>query len=255
MGILNFDARSVAPQIGLDPVPDNWYRVAIMKSNIVSTSKGDGGMLKLEMSILDGQFQGRSLFWNLNLFNPSAQAVEIAYKQLSAIQHVIGVMNVNDQQAPDNAVPMLHNIPFYVHAIVVKGDKGQMNNMVGVKDINGNEPGKQQQQPVAPQGPAPGGWAAPGPTGPAVAPAAPGGWQAPAPAGQPVQGGTAPGGWSPPGQPAPAAPPPAQGPGSWGPPQGQPAQATQPTPIAPGGWTPPAAGGAPPPNAPWGRPG
>lgn len=251
MGVLNFDARSVAPQVGLDPVPDNWYKVVIMKSNIKPTNAGDSGMLALEMPIIEGQFQGRTLFWNLNLFNKSQQACEIAQKQLSAICHVVGQFNVQDQQTPDAATPMLHNIPFYVHAAIGKNQSGAPNNnIVGVRDINGNEPGKQGQgAPMAAPAPA----------------QQPGGWQQPAPqAGAGPAGGSAPGGWSPP---APAAP--ATAPGSWGPPQGQPAPAAQPAPAqggwqapgpatapaapAPGGWTPPAPGGAPPAAAPWGR--
>lgn len=242
MGMLNFDARTVQPAVTLTPLPEGWYKVRIAKSNLKQTAKGDGGYLELQCEVLEGQYQGRILYWNLNLFNPSQQATEIAYKQLSAICHVIGVFGVQDQNIPDQVVPSMHNIPFMVWAVVGQGTQGPINNIRGCKDINGNDPGKQGQGPGQPmpmqQPPAFGG---PSPQQ--------GGWQAPG-----GQGGTAPAGWAPqPNQPATHAAPTGPGGQPWqagqsqqpqanwqqpqGQPQGQPAPAWQQQPQGqPGGW-------------------
>jgi uncharacterized protein DUF669 len=258
MALLQFDARTVAPQVSLEPIPQNWYKVAVIKSNIKPTSAGDSGLLELICQVLEGQYQGRLLYYNLNIFNKSQQATEIAYKQLSALCHVVGQYQVQDQNAPDHAVPMLHNIPFYANVVIAQGTKGPINNIVGLRDVNGNEPGKQGmgpqggmpgQQPGgfgAPAGAPPGGFQ-PQQAGPAggMAPggAHPGGWQAPpnqapgwgggAPAGGP-QPGPGPQQWGPPqgGQPGPGAQPQQQ---QWGPPNT--AQPTQPAQGQPGGWT------------------
>lgn len=247
MGMLNFDARTVAPSVGLDPVPEGWYKTVISKSNIKATKDNESGYLELILSIIEGQYQGRILYWNLNLWNKSQQATEIAYKQLSAISHVTGVFQVNDQpNAQDNATPMLHNIPFMTHAIVKHGNSGPQNEIKGVKDLAGNDPGKQGQgggppmgqpvqQPAQPAQPPAQAWGQPQgqPAAPpaATAPAQPA-WGGGAP--QTAAPGPAPGGWQPQGQPAQPAQPPAQ-------PQGQPS------------WQPPGQGGAAQPAAaPWG---
>lgn len=199
MGLLNFDARTVAPFVGFDPLPEGWYRVVINKSNIRQTKSGDSGMLVLELLVIEGQYKDRILFYNLNLWNTNTQATEIAYKQLSAIMHVIGVMTIQDSPAADSMAVGLHNIPFFIHAVIVTGEKGTLNNIKGVKDVNGNDPKVQPMVQAQPSAPAPGfGSQAPAPapaqpsggpswssgtnTAPAVAPA----WAAPAPSqGQP----------------------------------------------------------------------
>lgn len=276
----SFDARTVAPQMGFEPVPQDWYKVIIRKSNIKPASNNPANsMLILSCEIMEGAQKGKFIEWNLNLFHTtSAQAVEIAYKTLSAICYVTGQFQVTAQQGPDNATPMLHNIPFYVFAVITQGANGPLNNIRGIKDINGNEPGKtgggQMQQPAAPPNFGPG---QPGPAQPSTM-VAPGGWQGqPGPGqGQPQgqqwapQGGqpAAPqsGGWQ--AGPGPGAAPQGQPQGGyqqpgpapqgqqWGPPQGQ-------QPAAPQGqqWQPPGqgqpAGGPPPGGAPgapaWGR--
>lgn len=257
--LLNLDLRTIPPQTNLEPVPESWYKVVIRKSNFKPTKDGANGMLEFQMEIIEGQYTGRFLFWNLNLFHQSSQqAVEIAHKQLSAIGHVIGQYTVQDQAVADNVLPNFHNVPFFVHVVISQGNNGPINNIRGVKDINGNEPGKQGQGPQPPQGPAPG--VAPAWGGQTMI-AAPGGYQAPPPAAQPpgqpfaqpgmapppAQGpGVAPGpapapawGGQPQGQPQPGPAPAAQpGQPQWGapamPPQGQP---QQPQPPAAGGWS------------------
>lgn len=273
MSLLNVDLRQIQPQTALTPVPDGWYKVIIRKSNLKETAKKDGGYLELQNEIIEGPHTGRIIYWNLNLFNNSQQAVDIAYKQLSAIGHCLGIYNVQDQNVPDAFVPMLHNSPYFIWVITPTGSN--LSNVKGCKDINGNDPGKQGQgggmaQPGGmpagvPQG-APGGgqagWVAPGGQGGTAAPGyagpgggAPGGFTAPggAPYGAPAapvnpgaqpwqQGGAPQGGGAPAGAPG----------GNWqqGPAPGGPA----PGGPAPGGWQQggaPAPGGAPPAGQAW----
>lgn len=279
----SFDARSVdtANAFGAQSVPEGWYRVIIRKSNFRPTRDTTGAMIALEMEIVEGELRGRPLFWNFNIVNNSEKAVEIAYKQLGALSQILGQYNLVNQGVQDHCLPMLHNQPFFVHAVVAQGNNGPINNIKNIRDNNGVEPGKAaagpiHQQPAAappyvgpspaPQpGPtfggtpampsqvsAPGGWAPPAgsPAVPAGTPA-PGGWQSgPAPAPQtnpapPPQGYGAPPQATPPqGQPVPPQP----GGPAW---NASPAQAAPP----PGGaaWTPP--GGGAPPTAPQGQPG
>lgn len=271
---LNFDASTVAPNTGFEPVPEGWYNVAIRESEIKPTKDGEGAYLQLKAIVIDGPHANKPIFIRLNVQNKNKQAVDIAYGELSAICHVTGVYRVQDSS-------QLHNIPFQVRVVVTKGENGNSGNDVkAYKDAMGNDPGKagaapagnagafggMQQQPPAQQGfgvqpgaapafggaPAqpPAGWGAPAQPGPAQG-QPPAGWgqqpaQQPGPAQQP------PAGWGAPAQgqqPAPGGNP------AWG--GGAPTQAAQQPPAqpGPGGWTQqqPPAGGAPG-DAPWGAP-
>jgi hypothetical protein len=241
----SFDARTINPEnaFGGGAFPEGWYKVRISKSNIKPTNSDpqNSGKLELQCEVIEGGMQGRVYYWNLNVFNKNPQAVEIAYKQLAALCAVTGQYQVSAQQGVDTAVPMLHNIPFYLQLVVVPGQTGPINNVKGIRDINGNEPGKTgsgppMQQPAPPNvGPAGGpSWGSPGaPQAPSQM-SAPGGWS-PGPA-APAAGAPAGGGWSTGPAPGPA---PAGGPGGWG------GVSSGPAPAGPGPGGPSWGGGAP----------
>lgn len=211
MGLINVNLRQIPPALTLTPVPDGWYKVRIVKSNIKTTAKGDGGYLELQHEVLEGAHQGRIIYWNLNLFNPSNTASEIAYKQLSAIGHCLGVYDLQDQNTPDAIVPQLHGQPYFIWVVVGQGNQGPINNVRGCKDINGNDPGKGAGGGAAPMPMQQPQW---------------GGAQ-PQPSFAPGGGGTAPAGWTPqPANPAPTATPQGPGGGAW-----QPGTNTQPQPA------------------------
>lgn len=228
MTALNFNARTVAPNSGTpDPVPAGWYNVMIDQSEEKPAGSGNGSYLELRFNVLDGQYAGRKLFHRLNLKNQNAQAVEIAFGQLSAICHAVNVLDVPDSQ-------VLHGIPLKVKVKVRQGgpklDKqtgqptGEMyepsNDISKFDNINADTSGANVQQPAGPQHGAPTGYAPPP-------------FQAP-PQGQPQGYAPQGGGFAPQGQPQggfqpqyqpqqpPAQQPPAQQP--W---QGQPAQQPQ----------------------------
>lgn len=180
MATLNFDARTVAPQVGFEVLPAGWYNVIVDESEMKPTKAGDGAYLKLRYSILDGAAAGRKIFGNINLQNGNPQAVEIGLKQLSAVAHAVGVLLVQDSQ-------QLHNIPLKIKLKIRTDKSGEyepQNDITQWKNIN---------EPTETAAPAAG---APAFAQPAAQPAAPS-WQQPAaaPAGQPA--------WA--GAPAPAA--------------------------------------------------
>jgi hypothetical protein len=105
MASLNgFNAAEVEPSKGFDPLPVGKYLAAIVDSDMKTTSAGTGEYLKLTFEVMDGEFKGRKLFANLNLDNPSDEAVGIARAELSAICRAVGVL------APQDSVE-LHNVP------------------------------------------------------------------------------------------------------------------------------------------------
>lgn len=196
---LNFDARTVAPATGVsDPLPAGWYNVQITDSEMKPTKDGSGAMLVLTFSVLDGNYVNRKLWSRLNLRNNNATAVEIAYKDLSAICHSVGVLQVQDSAE-------LHGKPMKVKVSVraATAEYEASNDIKAYKNINENVGGATAGGPPPGFGAAPAGFApqqapamqqqapqfaAPAPT-PAQAPAPT--WQPPAAqqpwAGAPVQ--------------------------------------------------------------------
>lgn len=98
MAQLNFDASSVEPSQPMELLPPGDYEVQIVKSEMRATRNGDGQFLWLEFEILSGMAKGRRLWEQLNLVNPNAQAQAIAQRQLSAICHAIGRLQVADSE-------------------------------------------------------------------------------------------------------------------------------------------------------------
>lgn len=220
MSQLNFDATRVQPSTGIpDPIPAGWYNAIIDESEMKPTRSNDGAYLSLRFNVIDGQFAGRKVFARLNLRNANPVAQEIAYKDLSAIAHAVGVLHVQDSQ-------QLHGIPLKIKVSVRKGD-GNYDDSNEVKAYrNVNDPGSSAPQAVMPaaapsQPAAPQGWNAAPPAQPAFVPPQP----AFVPPAQPQQA------WNAPPAAAPMAPPAA--------PMAPPAApAAQPM-AAPGGATPP----------------
>lgn len=184
---INFNAATVAPSKPLDPIPSGWYNARVTDSKMEPTSKNDGQLLKLELTILDGPFAGRKVFDRLNLVNNNPTAVQIAYETLSAICHATGVIQLQQSTAE------LHNIPLKVK-VKLKGPEVYVQDGIQKQSDGGNEVKGydhiNSDRQVGPSGPvtaggvagAPAGvppWAGAAPAGPA-APVAPA--QVPAPA-------------------------------------------------------------------------
>lgn len=125
MASLNgFNAAEVEPNEGFDPVPAGEYVAAIVESEEKATSAGTGSYIKLKIQILDGPHKGRKLFENLNLNNPSQQAVQIARGTLSAICRAAGVLQPKDTVE-------LHNIPVLIKVGMRKReDTGELQNRI-----------------------------------------------------------------------------------------------------------------------------
>lgn len=237
-----FDASKVTPQQGVGGHPPGRFPFTITNTSARENKDKTGAMLVVEMTSDVGRIENR-----YNIWNASAQAVEIAQKELSALCHAVGIFRVTFPRLPDNSYDMANAARELrggrgIMEVAPQTDKqGQPNGYMEVKkvfDAAGNEPGKQgsapqpqaagwgnnnqpqaQPQPQANPNPQPQGWA-PGPNG--------------GPAQQQQQQ------------------PPAQQPQGWGQPTN--AAPQQPSPSQPGNaqqWQP--GGGAPNAAPPWGK--
>lgn len=118
MAVINFNASQVDPYEGnFDPIPPDWYVMAVVESEVKPNSAQTGSLLILTYQILDGAFKGRKMFENLNVQHPNSTAVEIAYKKLSSICRATGIINLQNSE-------QLHNVPFKAKVKIrpAKGD-------------------------------------------------------------------------------------------------------------------------------------
>lgn len=130
--VLNFDASQIAPDSGVqDPVPAGWYNTVIDQSELKPTKDGTGNYLEIRHNIIDGAHAGKKVYGRLNLRNANPTAQEIGYKQLSAVCHAVGVLQVQDSA-------QLHNIPLKIKVKVraASGEYEASNEIVSWKNIN-----------------------------------------------------------------------------------------------------------------------
>lgn len=113
---INFDANTVKPRTGFDPVPNGDYRAMIVESAVKDTKDKQGKYIQLNWQILDGDYKGKIVFDRLNVQNPSETAQKIGQEQLSAVCHATGVLKLS-------STAQLHNIPVMIK-VRVKEEKG-----------------------------------------------------------------------------------------------------------------------------------
>lgn len=166
-----FNASDVDPSVAgnTDPFPAGWYKMMITDGEQKATKSGNGDWyLNLTFEVVEGEYKGRKCWKMLNLQNKNETAMEIAYRELSAICHAVGVLQIQDTQ-------QLHNLPMYCQVKVTppqpKND-GSGGEYPAKNEINGYQPIDAQPQ-SAPQSPpaAPAAPAAPASSAPAPEPA------------------------------------------------------------------------------------
>lgn len=137
----NFSANSVAPSTPMDLLPPGEYVVQIIASEMRPTKAADGSeYLWMEMDIIQGEYTNRKLWTRLNLKNHNAATVESAYRDLSAICHATGQLEISNTE-------MLHYKPMVV-VVKVKPPKNgyeASNEIKGYKSMAGGAPAQQSQ--------------------------------------------------------------------------------------------------------------
>lgn len=143
-----FDANNVDP-VNFDRVPTGLYKAAITESEILQNKNQNGHHLKLHFEVVEGEHAGSVIVEQLNLWNPSQRAAQIASGQLSAIARAVNVMQFED-------TAMLHNKPMMIK-VVHKNDAqhGEQNEIKSYKSVttdpNVPSPGKTFVEQNAPQ--------------------------------------------------------------------------------------------------------
>lgn len=94
----SFDATNVAPAEDFAPIPVGDYPAMIVDSDVKPTKARTGHYAELVFEVTEGKYKGRKVWARLNLDNPNAKAVEIAQRELSAICHAVGKLQIQDTQ-------------------------------------------------------------------------------------------------------------------------------------------------------------
>lgn len=156
-----FNPRSVQPASadgGGGQLPVGEWPVVITGHDIKATQNdSNAGMLVLDLQITQGPHTGQTGKWRLGIYHTNPQTKEIAFRQLSSLCYVVGWM----QDLVD--VSVLHGKQFLAVIQPQTTEEGRAKGYTqvqGVKDMNGNDPGKQHQQTQQqqPQGGPPQGW-------------------------------------------------------------------------------------------------
>jgi hypothetical protein len=79
-----------------DLIPDGWYTATITKAELGMTKAGTGTKIDMRYDITGPTHEGRVIFGNLNIRNPSQEAEEIGRQQLGEIMRAIGLAKVED---------------------------------------------------------------------------------------------------------------------------------------------------------------
>jgi len=91
-----FDSSQFDPMGDYDLLKPGKYPVEIEEASVQPTKAGNGHYIKLKLRVIDGEYSNRVLFDNLNIDNPSQQAVEIAKRTLSAICGALNIGKIKD---------------------------------------------------------------------------------------------------------------------------------------------------------------
>lgn len=118
----------------IDTVPDGWYPVQIVNSEIKPTKTPGGARLNLQFKVLQGDFAGRVIFGGYNVQNSNPVAVSIAMEELAELSRAVKVPVWNDTE-------QLHGIPFNLKVKVVKqegyDDKAEPKQYKAIEDMAG----------------------------------------------------------------------------------------------------------------------
>jgi hypothetical protein len=114
-----------------DLLPPGWYNATIASAEVAKTKAGSGEYIKLRYDITGPTHQGRAVFGNLNIRNPSAEAERIGRQQLGELMRAIGLARVTDTD-------QLVGGALSIKVAVRKSDQyGDQNDVRGFKAIGG----------------------------------------------------------------------------------------------------------------------
>jgi hypothetical protein len=126
-----FKADELPEPQSFDPIPGGEYTATVTRSELKQTKAGTGQYISLGWQVEGPSHQGRIVFDNININNPSEKAEEIGRRQLNELLRAIGMARVSDT---DELIGSTCVIRVGVEKSEQYGDK---NNVKGYKALNG----------------------------------------------------------------------------------------------------------------------
>lgn len=140
MARFGFNAFDYEPDTGAgggsyDPIPEGEYQMMCEEAESKTTSAGTGVYIKAKFRVLGPTNEGRFIFMNFNVQNPSAKAEEIGRRQVSGWAAACGKPNAADTDE-------LINLPFSANVTIEpgSGNYGPQNRINGYKVASGAAP-------------------------------------------------------------------------------------------------------------------
>lgn len=117
-------------------MPNGEYTAQITESDVVPTKAGTGKIAKLTLEIIEGPFENRKIWDNVNFINPNPTAQLIGQQRLKSYCEAVGhAGHLGDTED-------LHFKPVRIKVGLSKAQDGyeQRNEIKAVKPINGSAP-------------------------------------------------------------------------------------------------------------------
>ena len=91
-----YDASELPEGDSYELIPAGWYSASIDGAELKTTKAGTGKYISLKLGITGPTHEGRIVWGNLNIKNPSPSAEEIGRRQLGDVMRAIGLARVQD---------------------------------------------------------------------------------------------------------------------------------------------------------------
>lgn len=79
-----------------DPIPAGWYTMRIVEADIKDTKAGTGQYITIRFDVIGPTHEGRVVFGNINISNPSMDAERIGKEQIKGINQSLGIERLTD---------------------------------------------------------------------------------------------------------------------------------------------------------------
>lgn len=101
MAKFGFDSSEVDvnEQVSFDPVPAGEYTLKALEAEEKPTKSGDGSYIAVKFEICKGEYEGRKVWANFNINNPSEKAQKIGRQQIVSWATAAGKPNASDTDA------------------------------------------------------------------------------------------------------------------------------------------------------------
>lgn len=113
-----FDSSNIDITDTFEPLPAGEYTVEVVDSDVRSTKAGTGELIALTFRVVDGEYENRRIWVNINHRNQNPKAQQRGEKELGQLKHAVHMTHGLEDTVD------LHNIPLRAVVVVEEGSNG-----------------------------------------------------------------------------------------------------------------------------------